>query len=327
MNQDGPQAAREAGLRYVSDEIPGIRRVRRGKAFSYLGSDGRPITNEAELRRIKSIAVPPAYEHVWICPHANGHIQATALDARGRKQYRYHPKWREARDETKFHRMTDFAQALPRIRKRVERDLGTPGLPREKVLAAVVRLLEETTIRVGNSEYARDNDSYGLTTMRNRHAEIDGATVRFSFKGKSGIKHAVTLRDRKLVKIIRACQDLPGQELFEYVDADGAPHSITSADVNGYIRDISDGDFTAKDFRTWVGSTECLAILCKQKPVERPSERKHTLNDVIAQVAKRLGNTSAVARKSYIHPAIITAFLAEGQIARQNLRTFLKRLS
>ncbi len=316
MDQDPALVARSAGLRYVSDEMPGIRRIREGKGFKYQTSDGKPIKDEAELARIKSIGVPPAYENVWICPIANGHLQATAIDARGRKQYRYHKKWREVRDETKYHRMMEFAKGLPKIRARVETDLTLPGMPREKVLAAVVRLLEETTIRVGNEEYAKDNDSYGLTTMLNRHAKVEGERVRFSFKGKSGVKHSIALRDKPLAKIIRACQDIPGQELFAYLDDDDTPRDVGSNDVNDYIREISGGDFTAKDFRTWVGTVQCALLLAEEEYADTQSERKHRLNEVVKQVAARLGNTPAVARKSYIHPEIIAAYTEDGTIGQ-----------
>jgi DNA topoisomerase-1 len=297
--------------------MPGIRRERRGKAFSYIGTDGKPIRDKDELERIRSLAVPPAYGDVWICPHPLGHLQATGIDARGRKQYRYHPKWREIRDETKYHRMLDFAKVLPRIRETVDSHLRTQGLNRDRVLAAVVRLLEETTIRVGNEEYAQENDSYGLTTMRNKHARVKGGTIRFTFKGKSGVKHAIELRDRSLGKIIRACQDLPGQDLFEYLDDEGNVHAINSSDVNEYIKTISGGDFTAKDFRTWVGTVQCALLLADREPATAQSERKRTLNEVIAQVAKRLGNTPAVCRKSYIHPEIIAAYTEDGTIGQK----------
>ncbi len=308
------EVARQAGLRYVSDELPGIRRVANGKHFAYFDPHGKPIADEGELQRIRSLAVPPAYTDVWICPIPNGHIQATGRDARGRKQYRYHSKWREVRDETKYHRMLDFAAALPRIRARVTADLARRGLPREKVMAAVVQLLETTTIRVGNDEYARDNDSYGLTTMLSRHAKVQGDTVRFSFKGKSGVKHAVSLRDRRLARIVRACQDLPGQELFAYVDEDGVTRDVSSAEVNEYIREISGGDFTAKDFRTWVGTVQCGLILAASEPAETQAERKRQLVEAIKQVAERLGNTPAVCKKSYIHPEILEAYTEEGVI-------------
>jgi DNA topoisomerase-1 len=233
------ESAKAAGLRYVSDQMPGIRRVSRGKHFAYLSPDGSEIRDDKEIARIKALAVPPAYTDVWICPIANGHIQATGRDARGRKQYRYHKRWREVRDENKYGRMISFAQCLPKIRKRVEADLALPGLPREKVLATVVELLQSTAIRVGNDEYAKDNGSYGLTTLQNRHAKVQGASVRFSFRGKSGIRHAIDLHDRRLAKIVRACQDLPGQQLFEYADDDGSSRAIDSSDVN----DLHSRDF------------------------------------------------------------------------------------
>jgi DNA topoisomerase I len=311
------QTAREAGLRYVSDRMPGIRRQRRGRAFSYIGTDGKPIRDEGELQRIRSLAVPPAYEDVWICPNPLGHLQATGIDARGRKQYRYHPRWREIRDETKFHRMLDFAKALPRIREAVDVELKATGLTRERVLAAVVRLLEESVIRIGNQEYAKENDSYGLTTLRKKHASVKGETIRFHFRGKSGVKHSIQLRDRALAKIIHATLDLPGQDLFEYVDDDGTIHAIDSQHVNDYIKLISGGDFTAKDFRTWVGTVQCGLLLAELEPAPTPkSARKRELNEVIAQVADRLGNTPAVARKSYIHPEIIAAYSEDGMLGQ-----------
>jgi len=316
VEQDPALAARSAGLRYVTDEIPGIRRVREGKSFKYLAPDGKAVTDEAELCRIKAIGVPPAYEHVWISPIPNGHLQATAIDARGRKQYRYHKKWREVRDETKYHRMIDFGEALPKIRDQVERDLDRAGMPREKVLAAVVRLLEETTIRVGNEEYKKDNESYGLTTMLNKHAQVEGACVRFRFKGKSGVKWSIALRDKPLAKVIRAAQDIPGQELFGYLDDDGNPHDVGSHDVNDYIKEIAGGDFTAKDFRTWVGTVQAALLLAEEQYTDKQSERRRQLNEVIKQVAARLGNTPAVAKKSYIHPEIIAAYTEDGTIGQ-----------
>ncbi len=316
MDGTPAETARAAGLRYVSDREPGIRRERAGNTFRYRDAAGRLIRSAEELARIRSLAVPPAYEEVWICPHPLGHLQATGIDARGRKQYRYHPHWREVRDETKFHRMLDFAKALPRIREAVHARLGERGLARERVLAAVVRLLEETTIRVGNREYADENDSYGLTTFRNQHAKVEGATIRFSFNGKSGVKHAIALRDRPLANIIRACRELPGQNLFEYRGDDGSVHRIDSTDVNDYIREISGGDFTAKDFRTWVGTVQCALLLAGHDVAHTATERKAALSDVIAQVAQRLGNTPAIARKSYIHPEIIAAYMQDGTIGR-----------
>jgi len=302
MNETAADAARSAGLRYVSDSMPGLRRRRSGKRFAYVDAAGKAIRDRGELARVRALAIPPAYEDVWICPTPNGHIQATGRDARGRKQYRYHPRWREVRDDTKYGRMLDFAKALPAIRKRVDKDLRLAGMPREKLLATVVRLLETTTIRIGNDEYARDNRSFGLTTLQNKHANVRGGTVTFSFRGKSGIKHAIDLRDRRLAKIVRACQEIPGQQLFEYVADDGTPHDVESSDVNAYIREISGDDFTAKDFRTWVGTVHCAVVLAASRPGETAAERKTILLDAIKEVAARLGNTPAVCRKSYIHP-------------------------
>jgi DNA topoisomerase-1 len=259
--------------------------------------------------------VPPAYSDVWICPIANGHIQATARDARGRKQYRYHKRWRETRDENKYERMIAFAQSLPKIRKRIESDLALPELPREKVLATIVQLLENTAIRVGNDEYAKENKSYGLTTLRNKHAKVEGSKVRFSFRGKSGVRHALDLRDRRLAKIIRQCQDLPGQQLFEYLDDDGTNHAIDSADVNDYIREISSEEFSAKDFRTWVGTVTCAMLLASDAADDTQADRKQRVVSVIKDVAKRLGNTPAICRKCYVHPAIVDAYLEQGALA------------
>jgi DNA topoisomerase-1 len=309
---DPVAAAKAAGLRYVSDQMPGIRRISRGKHFAYVAPDGSEITDERDLSRIKALAVPPAYADVWICPIANGHLQATGRDARGRKQYRYHKRWREVRDETKYGRMIAFGQALPAMRKRIEADLALPELPREKVLATVVQLLETTAIRVGNDEYAKDNGSFGLTTLRNKHAKVDGTSVRFSFRGKSGVRHAIDLRDRRLARIIRQCQDLPGQQLFEYVDDDGQTRAIDSSDVNEYIRSISGEEFSAKDFRTWLGTVTCAALLAQQEAAETQTDRKQRVTAVLAEVAKRLGNTPAVCRKCYVHPHILDAYLECG---------------
>jgi DNA topoisomerase-1 len=311
---DPVASAKAAGLRYVSDEMPGITRVSRSKHFAYIAPDGKAVTDEKELARIKALAVPPAYTDVWICPIPNGHLQATGRDARGRKQYRYHKRWREIRDENKYGRMIAFAQALPTIRKRVETDLALPGLPREKVLATVVQLLETTAIRVGNDEYAKDNGSYGLTTLRDKHAKVDGSKVRFSFRGKSGIRHAIDLRDRRLARIIRQCQDLPGQQLFQYVDDDGAAHAVDSSDVNEYIRAIAADDFSAKDFRTWLGTVTCAAMLAQQDDAQSQTERKQVLAAVIKDVAKRLGNTPSVCRKCYVHPHVLDAYLEHGAL-------------
>ena len=312
-------AAKEAGLRYVSDTMPGIRRERRGRSFVYRGPDGAAIRDPETLARIRSLAIPPAYHDVWISPLPNGHIQATGRDDRGRKQYRYHPRWREVRDETKYGRMLAFAKALRTIREHVESDLRVHTLSRQKILATILRLLETATIRVGNDEYVRENHSYGLTTLRNDQAHVHGNVVTFSFRGKSGVKHAVDLRDERLAKIIRECQDLPGQRLFEYVDEKGGVDAIHSHDVNEYIRVVSDGDFTAKDFRTWVGTVQCAVFLASSPPAKTQAQRKARLVEAIAFVADRLGNTPAVSRKSYVHPEIIAAYTEDGTIG-----TFVK---
>jgi DNA topoisomerase I len=303
------ESAEEAGLRYVSDAMPGIRRRRAGKGFTYLDSTGRRITDRATLARIRSLAVPPAYTDVWISPQPNGHIQATGRDARGRKQYRYHPRWRDVRDETKFGRMLAFSEALPRIRKRVEQDLSRPGLPREKVLAAVVLLLELTGIRVGNDEYARTNQSFGLTTLRENHVEVSGSTMRFEFRGKSGKVHRVSLNDRRLARIVARCQSLPGEELFQYVDDEGVHQTIGSSDVNDYLQEIAGDEFTAKDFRTWSGTLLALAALEALGPAPSEREAKSTIVAAIDRVAERLNNTRAVCRKYYVHPVILDAYL------------------
>jgi DNA topoisomerase I len=306
---DPSESAVEAGLRYVTDAMPGIRRRRAGKGFTYLDAGGRRITDRATLARIRSLAIPPAYADVWISPHPNGHIQATGRDARGRKQYRYHPRWREVRDETKFGRMLAFSGALPRIRKRVEQDLSRPGLPREKVLATVVRLLELTGIRVGNDEYARNNQSFGLTTLREDHVEVLGSTMRFEFRGKSGKVHRASLSDRRLARIVARCQSLPGEELFQYVDDEGVHQTIGSSDVNDYLREMAGDDFTAKDFRTWSGTLLALRALEELGPAPSEREAKSTIVAAIDRVAERLNNTRAICRKYYVHPVILEAYL------------------
>ncbi len=306
---DPAAAAKAAGLRYVSDMMPGIRRERDGDGFRYIAPDGTAITDDGELRRIRALVVPPAWTDVWICAIANGHIQVTARDAKGRKQYRYHARWREARDETKYERMLAFAAALPRIRAATERDLALPGLPREKVLATVVRLLEATLIRVGNEEYARDNKSFGLTTMRDRHAKISGNGVKFHFRGKSGKEHSVGVRDRRLARIVKKSQELPGQELFQYVDDGSERHSVGSADVNAYLREISGEEFTAKDFRTWAGTVLAALALREFEAFDSDTQAKRNVVQAIASVAERLGNTPAVCRKCYVHPAVIETYL------------------
>jgi DNA topoisomerase I len=307
---DPIESAQSAGLRYVSDTTPGIARKRAGKGFSYVGPDGSRVSDKKEIARIRSLAIPPAYTDVWICPHPNGHIQATGRDARGRKQYRYHPRWREIRDETKFGRMLEFSQVLPVIRERVERDLSRPGLSREKVLATVVRLLECTGIRVGNDEYARANRSFGLTTLRSHHVEISGSTLRFQFRGKSGKIHDVALTDRRLARIVTHCQAIPGETLFQYVDADNVRQTVDSGDVNQYLREITSQEFTAKDFRTWAGTIQAVGALQALGPSETEREAKSAILRAIDQVAKRLNNTRAVCRKYYVHPAVFETYQA-----------------
>jgi DNA topoisomerase-1 len=303
------ESARVAGLRYVSDTRPGIRRKRAGRGFSYTSPDGARIRDAEVLSRIRSLAIPPAWQDVWICSQPNGHLQATGRDARGRKQYRYHPRWRATRDETKYERMIAFARALPRIREQIEQDLRRPGLPREKVLATVIRLLETTLIRVGNEEYARANRSFGLTTMRDRHVQVDSARLRFEFRGKSGIRHSVDLRDRRLARIVKRCRDIPGYELFQYVDDDGQRQTIGSADVNDYLHTIGGEDFTTKDFRTWAGTVLAALALQEFEAFDSQTQAKQNVVRAIEQVARRLGNTPAVCRKCYVHPAVIDAYL------------------
>jgi DNA topoisomerase-1 len=309
------EEARNADLRYSTDAKPGIRRRTQEKSFAYLRADGRRLKDAATLSRIKRLAIPPAWTDVWISPHENGHIQATGRDARGRKQYRYHPDWRQQRDENKFGRMTAFARALPRIRRRVKRDLARRGMPREKVLATVVRLLEATLIRVGNDEYARENDSYGLTTMRNHHARVAGAHIHFTFRGKSARRHEISVRDPQLARIVRRCQDIPGQELFGYEDEDGHPRDVGSQDVNEYLRSISGEDFTAKDFRTWAGTLLAAIALREFEAVTHQAQAKKNIVAAIEAVAQMLGNTPAVCRKCYVHPEILDSYLAGDTIA------------
>jgi DNA topoisomerase-1 len=308
-NSDPPAAAKAAGLRYVNDNRPGIRRERDGDGFRYVDADGDPVSDEATLKRIKSLAIPPAWTEVWICQHANGHLQATGRDAKGRKQYRYHPKWRDVRDEVKYERMIKFGQALPAIRREVDRALKLPGLPREKVLATIVYLLEVTMMRIGNDEYARENHSYGLTTLRNRHVKIDGSDVEFRFRGKSGVFHKVHVHDRRLARIIQRSRDLPGQELFQYVDDDGESRSIDSADVNEYLRTITGEDYTAKDFRTWSGTVLAALALQEFEKFDSEAQAKKNIVRAIESVAERLGNTPSVCRKCYVHPAVLEAYL------------------
>jgi DNA topoisomerase I len=302
--------AKVAKLRYVSDRSHGIRRERTGDGFEYLSPDGAKVTDEEELTRIRKLAIPPAYQGVWICPFPNGHLQATGHDARGRKQYRYHPRWREVRDEGKYGKMLIFGKALPAIRAQVERDLSKRGLPREKILAAIVRLLEGTLIRVGNEEYAKTNNSFGLTTLRNRHVKVDGdRRIRFDFRGKSGTEHHIDLSDRKLAKIVRSCQELPGQELFQYLDDEGQPHALGSDDVNEYLRDITGEEITAKDFRTWAATNLAVLALQGLEVFDSHAKAKKNVLQAVESVAKMLGNTPAICRKCYIHPAIFNGYL------------------
>jgi DNA topoisomerase-1 len=307
------ESAAMAGLRYVTDDGPAISRQRTDDGFEYFDPKGKRITDAETLARIRGLAIPPAWEQVWICPDPRGHIQATGRDARGRKQYRYHARWREVRDEAKYERLTAFGRALPRIRERVDHDLRLHGMPREKVLATVVKLLEETSIRIGNEEYRRENRSFGLTTMRDRHAHFEGSAVRFEFKGKSGKQHSVKLNDRRLARIVKQCQDIPGQELFQYLDDDGHRHAIESSDVNAYIKEISGQDFTAKDFRTWNGTVLAMRYLKLCDAPTSATAGKKLLSGAIKSVAAELGNTPAVARKAYVHPVVLNAYL-EGSL-------------
>lgn len=312
-NIDTKEAAACAGLTYVSDEEAGIKRRRAGKGFTYKWPDGRTVTEDDTLERIRRLAIPPAYRDVWICPDPEGHIQATGRDDKGRKQYRYHPRWTELREGTKFGRMLEFCRALPRIRQRVDQDLSRRGLPRDKVLATVVRLLETTLIRVGNESYARENQSYGLTTLRDDHADIDGSEIRFSFTGKSGKEWNVSLKDRRLARVVRACRDVPGEELFQYVDEDGQRRAVTSGDVNDYLRAATGQDFTAKDFRTWAGTVLAAMALKEFESFDTRTKAKRNVTRAIEQVAARLGNTASVCRKSYVHPEILDAYV-EGDL-------------
>src|SRR2546426_8709695 len=303
------EAALRAGLNYVTDGLAGIRRERAGKGWVYYGPDGERITGKAERKRINALAIPPAWTDVWISPDPEGHIQATARDARGRKQYRYHPLYREARDKSKFGRMLEFSEILPEIRERVERDLRARDLTRRQILATVVMLLDKTLIRVGNDEYARENRSFGLTTLRERHVEIKGAKLLFSFRGKSGVDHTVSITDRRLARIVQQCQDLPGQELFKYIDTSGKRQTISSDDVNAYLREITGRDITAKDFRTWAGTMLAARELFLLGPAKSKREAERNMIRAIDAVAKRLGNTRAVCRKYYVHPGLVRAYL------------------
>jgi len=312
---DPAVAAKAAGLRYADTAGPGIRRFRSGHGFAYRAADGATVRGATALRRIRRLAIPPAWTDVWISPHENDHVQATGRDARGRKQYRYHDRWREVRDTAKFARLLDFAKALPRIRSRVDEDLRRAGLVRERVLATVIRLLEETLIRVGNDEYAKRNRSFGLTTLRDGHVAVTGSRIRFRFRGKSGVQNEVDVTDRRIARIVQQLDELPGQQLFQYADEDGAPHPVGSDDVNAYLREVAGDDFTAKDFRTWAGTVLAARALARSGAFETEREAKRNVVAAIDEVAHRLRNTRAVCRACYVHPAIVDAYL-DGSLPR-----------
>ena len=322
---ESQQAARAAGLRYTTDTRPGIRREPDGDGFRYVAPDGSRITDDATLARIRSLAIPPAYDDVWISPLANGHLQATGRDAKGRKQYRYHPQWRRVRDETKYDRMLAFGAALPQIRARVAQDMARPGLSREKVLATVVRLLETTFIRIGNEQYAHENQHYGLTTLHNDHVDVSGTALSFHFVGKSGKAHDITLRDRQLARIIARLRDLPGEELFEYPDDSGMLHTISSHDVNAYLHEIVGEEFTAKDFRTWAGTMLAALALQELEAYDNQTQAKKNVAEAIKRVAARLGNTPTVCRKCYVHPGVLEAYL-DGSMAEGLAQTVEQEL-
>jgi DNA topoisomerase-1 len=306
---DPLESAKAAGLRYVTDDEPGIRRKKRGKGFTYVDPQGHTVKDGKTLERIRKLAIPPAWTDVWICPRPNGHLQATGRDARGRKQYRYHADWREVRDETKFGRMIAFGEALPKIRERLDRDMSLRGLGREKVLATVVKLLETTLIRVGNKEYAKQNNSFGLTTLRDQHVDVEGSTLRFEFRGKSGKEHSVEVHDRRLARIVKQCRDVPGQKLFQYLDESGERQSVSSEDVNAYLRETTGEDFSAKDFRTWGGTVLALSALLEVGACESEREASKAVVEAIKHVSGQLGNRPAICRKYYVHPVVIQSFL------------------
>ena len=306
---DPVEAAIAADLRYVNDLTCGIHRKQVGKSFRYVDDEGHAMRESATLSRIKSLAIPPAWTDVWICPTPDGHIQAVGRDAKGRKQYRYHPLWRAERNKNKFNRMITFGEALPTLRERIAHDLALPGLPRQKVLALVVQLLESTCIRVGNEEYARANKSFGLTTLRDRHVEVSGEKIQFAFKGKSGKFQSISLHDKRLAQIVKHYKDIPGQDLFQYVDDEGNHHAITSTDVNAYLHEITDQDFTAKDFRTWGGSSRAVVAFQELGQAETQSQAKKNVTCMVKTVAAELGNTPTICSKYYLHPAITQAYL------------------
>jgi DNA topoisomerase I len=302
-------AAETAGLHYCDGSTPGITRRRAGTGFSYVGADGRPVKSRAVLERVRALAIPPAWRDVWICPDADGHLQAHGRDARGRKQYRYHPRWRTVRDQAKYGDIAAFVKVLPRLREKLERDLASPKLDKTKVVAAIVHILEATRIRIGNDEYARSNRSYGLTTLLDRHATIRGATVALRFRGKSGKEHQATILDRRLASIVKRCRDIPGQRLFQYIDEAGDPHPITSTDVNDYLREAMGIPFTAKVFRTWAGTLGAALLLARSERSRSQAHGRRQIKAAIEQVSKTLGNTPAICRSSYVHPVVFDAYL------------------
>lgn len=306
---DPQEAAEAAGLVYVSDSKPGITRRKTGKGFAYFDRSGKRIDDEKNVERIRKLAIPPAYTDVWICPNPRGHIQATGRDVKGRKQYRYHPKFREVRDSTKFEHMFEFARSLPRIRETIETHMRLKGMPREKVLATVVYLLENTLIRVGNDDYAKDNKSYGLTTLKNRHVKVEGSELRFRFKGKSGKEWNLQIKDRRIAKLVKECQEIPGQELFQYLDESGERRDVTSSDVNDYLREITGRDVTAKDFRTWAGTVLAALALAEFETFDTDARAKKNVRAAIESVAGRLGNTPTICRKCYVHPEVVHSYL------------------
>ncbi|GAC1331225.1 MAG: DNA topoisomerase IB [Beijerinckiaceae bacterium] len=320
-------AAKAAGLHYVDDTLPGITRKKFGIGFGYRDADGKIIRDPETLKRVRALAIPPAYTDVWICPDPRGHVQATGRDAKGRKQYRYHPRWNEIRDSTKYEHMLEFARALPKIRARVDADMKRPGLPREKVLATVVHLLETTLIRVGNEDYAKENKSYGLTTLRNRHVDVDGKALRFEFKGKSGKLWKLKVENRRVAKVVKACQELPGQHLFQYIDENKERQAVTSSDVNDYLREISGLDITAKDFRTWAGTTLAAMALSEFEAVDSEARAKRNIKAAIERVASRLGNTPTICRKCYVHPEVFHSYLDGNLLAdiKQEVEEELKQ--
>ena len=333
MEISATATARAAGLRYTGDHQSGIARLGKPSKFRYRDGEGQPLRDAATLTRIKALAIPPAWTDVWICPHANGHLQATGRDARGRKQYRYHARWRQVRDEVKYERMLGFGNALPAIRAAVARSMQLPGLPREKVLATIVHLLELTMMRIGNEEYARTNKSFGLSTLRTRHVDIDGSAVQFHFKGKSGVRHDIRLSDRKLARVLQRMRDLPGQELFQYINEAGERHGVDSGDVNDYLRDVTGEDYTAKDFRTWSGTLLAVLALQAFEQVNSEAQAKKNIVQAIESVAKKLGNTPTICRKCYVHPAVLESYL-DGSLlegmrarARQQLQEELPALA